>query len=379
MLTTRHPKVGTRFWRIACLILHYVYSSRDARDGLHHQRQALLRNSSNPESAIGTILFLLHSWRGSGVAGAWAPLVRLLVVLALAALSVGGFAVASGFSSQISVGISDEVLISGANCMNINQTAFFALNTTELGIYFKPFLNRQREGAAAYAKQCYKPDAPGALGCGTFVRTKVSSEVRTDAPCPFDDSLCKLKNGNLIIDTGLLDSHGDLGINAPAGERLQFRRRMHCGPLVTEGFKTIRNTTQGRSFTRYHYGRTLSFDLESSVNFTFEVSNDWLADLKDEEGGRDSGDFELGYALSCSGAALSISSLTVNHAPQGQASIRLQRLHRRNLHAQADPGALGPLRRSLPHLPGPRHGPVQRRDRRPVVQRHHAGRQGHHD
>jgi len=44
--------VGSRFWRIACLALHQSYSSAEPRDALHHQRQAVLRNSGSSDSGI---------------------------------------------------------------------------------------------------------------------------------------------------------------------------------------------------------------------------------------------------------------------------------------------------------------------------------------
>lgn len=44
--------VGSRFWRIACLVLHQSYSSAQPRDALHHQRQAVLRNSGSSDSGI---------------------------------------------------------------------------------------------------------------------------------------------------------------------------------------------------------------------------------------------------------------------------------------------------------------------------------------
>lgn len=44
--------VGSRFWRIICLVLHQVYSTSNLRDALHHQRQVLLRNSGSSDSGL---------------------------------------------------------------------------------------------------------------------------------------------------------------------------------------------------------------------------------------------------------------------------------------------------------------------------------------
>src|SRR5512142_118697 len=55
--------VGTRFWRLVCLGLHYIYSRDRPSDGVHHQRQVFLRNSPNPEAAIWRLTNMGISWR----------------------------------------------------------------------------------------------------------------------------------------------------------------------------------------------------------------------------------------------------------------------------------------------------------------------------
>jgi hypothetical protein len=219
---------------------------------------------------------------------------HLLIVILAALICMIGSTAASGFSSQISISIGDEMLVSGANCMAPNQTALAVLNATNLELYLKPYMNLQREAAAAYAKQCFKPTNSGALGCGTFVRTKVVSTINKSAKCPFAPSICKSQDRNIILDTGLLDSHAELGLNAPPNERFQFRRVLHCAPLVTDGYTSVHNRSAERSFTRFHYGRTMSYDAESAINYTFEASNNEIQDRKKEEWHRDDADYELG-------------------------------------------------------------------------------------
>ncbi|KAL1641072.1 hypothetical protein SLS58_006344 [Diplodia intermedia] len=62
-----------------------------------------------------------------------------------------------------------------------------------------------------------------------------------NASCPFHDDICRSQNGNLYIDTGYIDTHKDLGINAPPDHRFQYRQTTHCAPLRTDGYRDIVN------------------------------------------------------------------------------------------------------------------------------------------
>lgn len=105
-----------------------------------------------------------------------------------------------------------------------------------------------------------------------------------DVPCPFGDELCAVKEA-VSIDTGYLNSRKHLGINAPQGDSIDFRRTLTCAPLITRGFSSdiavdgnqITNGTEGQEFIGYNYGRNLhlsmfaprlSFDRRNGSRFT---------------------------------------------------------------------------------------------------------------
>ncbi len=46
------------------------------------------------------------------------------------------------------------------------------------------------------------------------------------------------------MDTGLLDSHADLGINAPPQNRVSFRRVTTCAPLHATPWGTTQNDSE---------------------------------------------------------------------------------------------------------------------------------------
>ena len=81
---------ATSFWRICCFILHRTFSSQSPRDSLHHQRQALLRNSNTATQSMLTLLWAIPRWRKA----ARRPIRRALPLLLLALVVSISFAIA---------------------------------------------------------------------------------------------------------------------------------------------------------------------------------------------------------------------------------------------------------------------------------------------
>jgi hypothetical protein len=269
--------VGTRVWRILCLILHFTYSSREPKDGLHHQRQIMLRNSANPESSLLTLAYIIWAWRRR----ASKPYLRLIVVTLLAVLCTVGFAAASGFSSQISAGIGNEVLLEGGNCAIRDRIALMTNKYPDRSDYFDPYLAKLFASAANYARNCYSNASPArsqALECGELVVPRLRITATRNARCPFDPKICKSQDANIILDTGVINSHEHLGVNAPTQDRFGYRQRLHCAVLKTEGYKSQYNQSTERSYTRYYYGRRWSSS--GRLNYTNQVSNDAELDFK---------------------------------------------------------------------------------------------------
>lgn len=99
-------------WRIACLTFYRHYSTPEPRDTLHHQRQAILRNSSSAASAMWTFLQLVWAWQNITRHN----FVRGLPAFLTAASCVVCFAIVGGYSSKISSALKNEVLLDGTQC-----------------------------------------------------------------------------------------------------------------------------------------------------------------------------------------------------------------------------------------------------------------------
>ena len=192
-----------------------------------------------------------------------------LISLACAVLAT----TASIFSSRIS-DVGSEVLLNGANCSARGDYNDFAdKNSDQYEAYLAPtqvLRTTKIENAANYALQCYSALAAKAkqLECASAVRRRLPLLVQQNATCPFNSTICKSQDKNLLLDTGYLDSHADFGINAPPEQRFLYRRVLQCAPLVTEGH-TSSLIRYGMNYTGYHY----SLASANRSNFTYAFVN----------------------------------------------------------------------------------------------------------
>ncbi|KAM7189076.1 hypothetical protein V8F20_010284 [Naviculisporaceae sp. PSN 640] len=267
--------VGRRFWRIFCFACHSIVSSRSGRprEGTYHQHQLVMRNAETATSGVVALIQVLWAWRTTK----GRPVGLLVITLALATLCSVTSIVASGFSSRLSSLPGDEVLIRGRRCGFIAETRE---NLDSYASVYSPYISKMFVNAANYAQECYGKNQSGLLGCNTFVKKSLPFTVDTNATCPFDPALCKSQTGNIRLDTGLLDSHDDIGLNAKPENRVLWRKTLHCAPLVTEGYKSEHNQSiDGKTpkpMVRYHYGKWAALSPDSRDNYTYEYVNDPL-------------------------------------------------------------------------------------------------------
>lgn len=249
------------FWSIVRRVLHRCYSTSAPRDALHHQQQAVFRNSSSAFESFQILCSLAWVWRHM-VKGKHC-LLRLIPGILAAVFVVVAFGIASGFSSQISSAIGTQVRVDGTNCSLVNG----AVDIPDYDPYsLYPYTAQIVSNYANYAQQCYSTrSSSGIFDCTSFVRAKLRSAVDTQASCPFTNSLCRSDNANIRLDSGYIDSHKDLGINAPENERILFKAVLSCAPLSTEGFSASITTETG-NYSIYNYGKRTG-----GQNYTYKV------------------------------------------------------------------------------------------------------------
>ncbi|KAF2140948.1 uncharacterized protein K452DRAFT_351652 [Aplosporella prunicola CBS 121167] len=264
--------VGTSFWRISCLAFHSLYSTEAAQDALYHQRQAILRNSANSTSGLWSLLNVLWVWRRSAAQIKFTrtrPYQRILPIIGLAAICIGGFGTAGTFSSSISTAMGNEVLVRSPTCglLQINS------ETTDMqsaATYLYPFGAELTNTYTNYARNCIT-DVSDLASCKAFIKRQLPTKIDRNASCPFQDGICKLDYGNIVFDTGYLDSHFDFGINAPPNERILFRRISSCAPIKTDGYqKPYQDPETRENYTRYYYTTSSQNEQGSDESFTYE-------------------------------------------------------------------------------------------------------------
>ena len=268
--------VGARLWKIACYALHRFFSDSGARDALYHQRQAVLRNSDTAEAGLLRWMRIIVAWRlkTHRLYSRIAPLAAFCVTI-LATFTAGGI-----LSSRIASSSGHQVLINSGYCgINILGAALPGSDknpaVTQDRRFFTtliPFLAQRLIYFADYAQQCYTDDPTDIEACKVFVKPRLTSTVDRAAGCPFQDNICKLKYGNVRIDTGYLNSHDDFGFNTPPDERFLYRRITHCAPLVSDGYTGQTSFSDGETSSTYEqvlYGSYALASADSNVTFMY--------------------------------------------------------------------------------------------------------------
>ena len=147
--------VGGTAWNIISFILHQYRVSEKEQDGLNHQIQALLRNSSAPLSFTQHVLECGWAWRSR----ARRPLLRT-VSLAIVSVFIFGLFFGIGLlTSQLAT--SGDVLLRSRNCKQISLDELaqtLSLSDYELVIYGDALQQeRNMKASLAYARKSNEP------------------------------------------------------------------------------------------------------------------------------------------------------------------------------------------------------------------------------
>lgn len=262
---------GAACWNILSFGLHQYRARPDAQDGLHIQQQAIFCNTSTAGGATWQLARLVWSWRNCAVK----PMKRTLPLAALALLNLVLFSVAGVFSSEITKAAGNETLVRSPNCgqLDLNGTA-----GSQQAAYRAIDVN-DNLAATTYSRACYA-NTQNILQCNQYIRQQLPWKSDRNATCPFSADLCVYGSTSAYeMDSGLLDSHDDLGMNAPKSDRIQYRKVTTCSPIQTPGFTTMMNVTDpndpayGDLLQQFAYG-----ELSGVSNYTFTYNTHSVID-----------------------------------------------------------------------------------------------------
>ena len=262
---------GAATWKITSYALHQSRARQEYQDGLHHQQQAILRNSHSPVGASWQLMQLTWFWRSN----ATKYLMRTLPLAGLALLELALFSVAGVFSSEVTKVPGNETLVRSPRCGYIlmEDTGSFTAQDA-----FNSMDSNDTLPAVVYQRACYD-EAENSLQCGQFIQRQLRWTSSQNSPCPFSPEMCY--SGDMTayeMDTGLIDSHDDLGINAARKNRIQYRKVTTCSPIQTKEYRKevndtdINSPTFGDTLVQYFYGDVLN------VSYTYQYDKHSLLD-----------------------------------------------------------------------------------------------------
>lgn len=262
---------GNSFWRIACFIFHSRSSSKEPQDALYHQRQAIFRNSTTAQDAAWSLACAMRAW--SRPSRTTHPYRRLFPAATSAVIICVSFTIAGLFSSNVTSKTSNEVLIRSNTCGYID---YGRLDVHDTLTHYMPYSTQNQNAFMNYAMQCYQDTFRSARPetCQIYVKPRLPIKRTTNASCPFAEEICQNRNSNLLLDSGFLNSHDDLGINMPLEDRFLFRMVHQCAPIVSDGFSKIYQPSDSSPLPlmRYYYGEINPLPTDSTYDgFTFEV------------------------------------------------------------------------------------------------------------
>ena len=244
---------GAFCWKITSFALHQYLCVTDPQDRLHHQQQAILRNSSTSVGSAWQLSQVLWYWR-KNAPRTW---IRSLPFILLALFNAAVFGVAGVFSSEVAKASGNEVLIRSANCgsLDLSEVADNGSRDTEGQAALLALDTAYTLAANTYAGACY--DSSGNIQqCSRFISSSIPWVTNPNASCPFDPSLCwGGPSGAYEMDSGLMDSHKAFGINAREADRIQLRKITTCSPVHQKDFFDVVPATDDP--TSPLYGDTL--------------------------------------------------------------------------------------------------------------------------
>ena len=263
---------GVALWKIISYTLHQIRASRDFQDGLHHQQQLILRNVGSPASSSWELSKLFFYWWRC----AERPLLRSVPLALLALCNLVLFGLAGIFSSEVTKAAGNETLIVSPDC------GFFFLNETDRDTAQSAYNSRVLNGtitASGYARACYG-QSQNVLECNQYVQQQLTWTTNQNASCPFSPELCVYgPTSGYEMDTGPIDSHTMLGINAPEEDRVTYRKVSTCSVIHTRNYTTEWNNTDpsdiayGDTYQRFWYG-----GLPGISNYTYAYNEHAIID-----------------------------------------------------------------------------------------------------
>ena len=266
--------------------IHQLRTSQTAADHSedHLQHRVVLRNAATD---FNTMLLMIElAWKGRNAGRA---LTFPLLIASIAISHYVLFLLAGAFSSQV-VSAGTMVLARSRHCGIWNQTYYdtvggvnygeSSLESLELKLRYSNKVNNDILLSQDYARECYQN-----LGrqntsstCTVFTKSHLNFTQHDHEACPFEPQVCHMQSKSVVFDTGFIDSHHDLGINAPLFDRLSYRRLTTCAVLNHTGYVVDTAPVGNGTNTTYAYYGTVA---GQNGSYTYSYANPALFSTND--------------------------------------------------------------------------------------------------
>ncbi|KAI6847524.1 hypothetical protein KC332_g2131 [Hortaea werneckii] len=218
---------GEGLWKIVAYILHQVGAKGSGMDIQHLEHQVILRNQAMPFDSILEFSKIAWTWRHSRLR----PLRRAFGLMFWPLIILTGFSLASVFSANVSKPAYEvnRILLESNACgllmpsMEDQQTEKGRSETQQ------KYMKDMRQ-SRAYAEECYR-SLHGSAICNDFASARLPYTTQQEVTCPFGNRCLLGRRGAVRYDTGKLNSHVHLGVNAVPADRVDFRKVTTCSVL----------------------------------------------------------------------------------------------------------------------------------------------------
>ena len=251
-----------------------VSKSLQQSNETHQQQQVILRNATTALTTLRLMSSLAWtSWRETS-----GPFSYSIIVASVAILYAAFFMIAGVLSNQVA-NAGPAVLSKSHHCGVWNQSyydiAAFGPNpesedSLTLSVQYLTKTNHNVQLSLEYAQECYMSQPPDYMSstCDTMPKPALNWTSNATS-CPFQPHMCNKHSDAVDLDTGVIDSHHDLGINAKQKDRLTYRRTTTCAVLDDDGHVQDWNDTDAQATAYAYYGSSLV----EFTDWTYSYSN----------------------------------------------------------------------------------------------------------
>ena len=279
---------GGQIWTLLRFGLHQArlrsLAVDSRKDTPSDRQQVILSNTTTDMATAQFMLSLVWTTRRTTPSHTNAVLIVILAVFHATL-----FIVAGAFSGTIA-GAGSKVASRSPYCGVFNTTYLNLMdggpNAASKEIFAQSAqwyakLSDEIQLSLEYAQKCYlDPDTYAASStCEVLPQPTIRYNTTvTKGACPFKDGICHDLSDMIVFDTGPIDSHSDLGINAGYHERLTYQRLTECAVLNNTGRVTGWNNTTSITGNTQQPAQNIAYayygpNLEEETEFTYSYSN----------------------------------------------------------------------------------------------------------